>query len=105
MSDTSFVTNIEEKNTPKITKNEIPAIEVIFSANLRSGLKIFSFLNPSNTVNIIKSVTRVCQSIFLSNSVLGFVINSEITATKTEIVNIISFFKYSTTFFITVFPH
>ena len=37
ISDTSFVTNMEEKNTPKIKKNEIPTMEVIFSENLKTG--------------------------------------------------------------------
>ena len=37
ISDISFVTNMEEKNTPKIKKNEIPTMEVIFSENLKTG--------------------------------------------------------------------
>ena len=100
ISDTSFVTNIDVKKTPKIKNSESVAIVLNFLLKLITGSKIFSCLKPSRTHNIIKRVPSVCQSISLISAFVGGVINKETTAASTATVSIISFFKNSNTFFI-----
>ena len=101
ISETSLVTNMEEKNTPKIRKKDIPTIEVSFWESLMSGQKMFSFLNPSNTVSIIKSVTSVCQSMLPIRVISGFVISSESAAANSDTASIGSRFNNASSFLIT----
>ena len=100
IKDTSFVTNIDVKKTPKIKNSESVAIVLNFLLKLITGSKIFSCLKPSRTHNIIKRVPSVCQSISFISAFVGGVINKETTAASTATVSIISFFKNSNTFFI-----
>ena len=98
--DTSFVTNIEVKNTPKMKNKESVAIVLKFELNLIRGLKRLSCLKPSKTVSIMKRVPRVCQSMFLSNPLSGGVIIKETKAAINETRSIGSFFIVSAIFFI-----
>ena len=63
MSDTSFVTNIDVKNTANTRNSPSPTADFILPARRIIGLKMFSFLNPSSTVSIKNSVPSVRQSI------------------------------------------
>ena len=92
ISDTSLVTNMELKNTPKIRKSESPAMDLKLAASLISGLKSFSCLKPSSTVSIIKRVPSVCQSIFWIRSGVGGVMNSDMRAAASDTSSIGSFF-------------
>ena len=100
INDTSFVTNIEEKNTPKIKKSDKTAMLENFDVRRMIGRKMFSCLNPSSTINIIKSVPSVCQSMREKMSLLGGVIRNESSAARTESHSIGSFFKKVRIFFI-----
>ena len=93
ISETSFVTNIEEKNTQKTKKKERLVIPPIFSVIFNRGLKICSFLNPSRTVNNMKRVARVLQSISYRSFNCGGVMKREMTAAKSDTESIISFLK------------
>ena len=97
--DTSFVTNIDVKKTPKIRKSERAVIVFSFEASPTTGLKTFSFLKPSKTQSIISSIPRVCQSIFDMSSLSGGVINKEMTAASTASVSISSFLRKLSIFF------
>ena len=68
---------------------------------LMSGQKMFSFLNPSNTVSIIKSVTSVCQSMLPIRVISGFVISSESAAANSDTASIGSRFNNASSFLIT----
>ena len=80
ISETSLVTNMEEKNTPNTKKSESPAIVPMRPVRRRSGRNTFSCLNPSKTVSIINSVPSVRQSMAESNAFDGGVINKESAA-------------------------
>ena len=99
ISDTSFVTNIEEKNTEKTRNMDNPVMVRIFPARRSKGRKIFSFLNPSKTVSIIKSVPRVLQSMSLKSLTEGGVIMRAARAAKTDTESMISFLINSHIFF------
>ena len=93
ISDTSFVTNIEEKNTAKTRKKESPVIVDILPANLTTGVNMFSFLNPSRTRSIMKRVPKVRQSMSESKAFVGGVIKRAAAAAITDTVSMSSFFK------------
>ena len=100
MRETSLVTNMEEKNTENTRNRESPAMEPILLVSRIRGRKIFSFLKPSNTVSIMKSMARVCQSISAKSVGLGGVISRETSAASRETESIRSFLNSSTIFFI-----
>ena len=91
---------MDEKKTQKTRKNEMAAIEGIFSANFSSGRKIFSFLKPSSTVSIIKSVSSVCQSMLPRRLSCGFVMKREASAASSDTASIGSRLRYAMPFFI-----
>ncbi len=93
ISETSFVTNIEERKTEYTKKQVKNFIELKREVFCKSGEKIFSFLKPSKTESSIKSVARVFQSIWCKSSLLGGVIKSETIAAISETESIISFLK------------
>ena len=99
IKETSFVTNIEVKNTPKIKNSESAVIVLKPAPSRMSGRKMFSFLKPSSTVSIIKSVPSVCQSIDFNNAAEGGVIKSDITAAITATKGMGSFFISEIIFF------
>ena len=100
ISDTSFVTNIDVKKTQKTRKRERLLTERNLVLNLMSGLKMFSFLNPSRIVSIMNSVPSVRQSIFPGRSAVGgFRIMAE-TAAIIESRSMGSFFRKASIFFI-----
>ena len=103
ISETSFVTNIEVRNTAKTKKAVRPFMDLRRLVRFKSGLKIFSFLKPSRTVKSIKSVQRVFQSIEERRSFEGGVIKSEIRAASRETDIIMSFLKRAAVFVINVF--
>jgi hypothetical protein len=92
MSDTSFVTNMDVKNTPNIKNSDSLGIVLNLEASLTIGSNTFSRLKPSNTRSIINNTPKVRQSRFLNNSTDGGVINREMIAAISEIESIISFF-------------
>ena len=98
ISETSLVTNIEEKNTENTRNSDSPAMERMLPASPSSGRKMFSFLKPSSTVSIINSVPSVRQSISDSSSHDGGVIISAAIAARTDTVSIGSLFKNDNTF-------
>ena len=100
ISETSFVMNIEEKNTQKTKKKERLVIPPIFSVIFNRGLKIRSFLNPSRTVNNMKRVARVLQSISCRSFNCGGVMKREMTAAKSDTESMISFLKTKVTLLI-----
>ena len=61
ISETSFVTNIDEKNTQKTKKIVRFFIVERFLVLFMSGAKIFSLLKPSRTERSMKRVARVRQ--------------------------------------------
>ena len=93
IKETSFVTNIDEKNTLKTKKKVRPVIPPIFLVIFNKGSKICSFLKPSKTVNNMNRVAKVLQSIVLKSSFCGGVIKSETTAAKSDTESMISFLK------------
>lgn len=93
ISDTSFVTNIDEKNTQQIRKNDSPGMVMNRFAKRMNGRKMFSCLKPSSTVSIMNSVPSVRQSMPESRSLLGGVMNIAMTAAASARVSIISFLK------------
>ena len=100
ISDTSLVTNIDVKKTPKTRKRERVTMVVSPEPSLRSGLNRFSCLKPSSTVSIMKSIPRVCQSIAVSSSFVGGVMSSDISAASSDTGSIGSFFMSCNNFFI-----
>ena len=84
ISETSLVTNMDEKKTENTRKSESAAMERMPPASRSSGRKIFSLLKPSSTVSIMKRVARVCQSMSESSRAEGGVINSDATAAAAE---------------------
>ena len=103
ISETSFVTNIEVRNTAKTKKKVRPFMDLRRLVRFKSGLKIFSFLKPSRTVKSIKRVHKVFQSIEESRSFEGGVIKREITAARSETESIMSFLNRALVLFIRVF--
>ena len=103
MSDTSFVTNIEVKNTPNTKNSPSPTADFILPARRIIGLKIFSFLNPSSTVSIKKSVPRVRQSISPSRLTLGRTTHTTMRAATTATHTIASRFTVSKKSFAPIF--
>ena len=103
IKETSLVTNMEEKNTPKIKNRDRIIMLEKWDVSRMIGRKIFSCLNPSRTISIIKSVPRVCQSIREKMSLLGGVIRKDNSAARTESQSIGSFFKKVKTFFIGIY--
>ena len=101
--ETSFVTNIEVKNTAKTKKKVRPFMDLRRLVRFKRGLKIFSFLKPSRTVKSIKRVQRVFQSIEERRSFEGGVIKSEIRAARSETESIMSFLNRALVLFIRVF--
>lgn len=99
ISETSFVTNIEVKNTPKIRNSESAVVVPSPDARFSTGRRTFSFLKPSRMQSIIKRVPRVRQSIPARKSALGGVIISPAAAARSDTVSIKSFFKKSRAFF------
>ena len=95
MSETSFVTNIDEKKTPKMRKSERDVMCLKCAARRTTGASTFSRLKPSSTVSIIRSVPSVRQSIDEMSRADGGVITSETMAASTESVSMGSLFKYS----------
>ena len=104
ISDTSLVTNMELKNTPKIRKRERLVIRFSPPASRTRGRRTFSCLKPSSTQSIIKRVPRVRQSMSFSSRAEGGVISRAIPAASSERVSISSFFKNPSSCFITVSP-
>ena len=100
MRETSLVTNMEEKNTENTRNRESPTMEPILPVSRIRGRKIFSFLKPSSTVSIMKSMARVCQSISARSVGLGGVISRETSAASRETDSIRSFLNSSAIFFI-----
>ena len=100
ISETSFVTNIDVKNTPNIRNSEILVIFLSFDASDTTGRRTFSCLKPSSTQSIISSVASVRQSMSLSSRLLGGVMNIAATAAAADIVSISSFFRNALTLFI-----
>ena len=90
---TSFVTNIDEKNTPNTRNRDRPAIVRIRPVRRSSGRNTFSCLNPSRTVSIIKSVPSVRQSIAFSRAFDGGVMSRETSAASTATGSIGSFLR------------
>ena len=84
ISDTSLVTNIDVKNTPKTRNSDRPTMVCIRRVSWISGRKMFSCLNPSSTVSIIKSVASVRQSMSDHSRTLGGVMNSAMTAAASD---------------------
>ena len=99
ISDTSLVTNMDEKNTQQIRKNDSPLMVVKRPAKRMKGRKMFSCLKPSSTVSIMNSVPRVRQSMEEMSERSGGVMKNDITAARTARVSIISFFRKSMIFF------
>jgi len=99
ISETSFVTSMEVKNTPKIRNADSPAMLLKPEASFISGLNIFSFLKPSRTQSIINSVPSVLQSISLRRVFDGGVMIRETAAAITAATSIGSFFKNDDIFF------
>jgi len=93
MRDTSFVTNIELKKTPKTKKIVRNLIDDNFRAFLKTGSKISSLLKPSRTVRSIKRVASVLQFMSDKSSFEGGVIKSEIRAARRATESIMSFLK------------
>ena len=102
MSDTSLVTNMEEKNTPKTRNSDKPAMVLILRVRRMTGRKMFSRLKPSSTVSIMKSVASVFQSISVSRRALGGVIISAATAAVRETSSMTSFLAISRARFMTI---
>ena len=90
--DTSFVTNIDDRNTENTKKIVMAFCDVMRLVFRRRGRKMFSFLKPSRIVRSIKSVPKVRQSIAFTRAAVGGVMNSEITAASTLTTSINSFF-------------
>ncbi len=99
ISDTSLVTNMDVKKTPNIRKRERATIVFNLEASPMTGRRTFSFLNPSRTQSIIRSMPRVCQSMSFISPHVGGVIKSEMIAAMTARVSINSFFKNPSIFF------
>ena len=93
IKETSFVTNIDEKNTLKTKKKVRPVIPPILLVIFNRGSKICSFLKPSKTLNNINKVARVFQSISCRSFNCGGVIKSETIAAKSDTESMISFLK------------
>ena len=100
--ETSLVTNMEEKKTPKIRNREREAMRFRLPARLTSGRRTFSCLKPSSTHSIIRSVPRVRQSMFPTSSAEGGVMTIATAAASRDRVSIISFFRKPRTRFIIV---
>ena len=105
ISETSLVTNMDVKKTPKTRKRVRVVMRCIREARRISGRKMFSFLNPSSTHSIIRSVPRVRQSISLSRRSEGGVMIMAAAAASSDRVSIISRLKKPSTFFINPHPY
>ena len=103
ISETSFVTNIDERKTEKTRKQEIEKIELSLLVCLKTGLKISSLLKPSRTVKSIKSVARVFQSMSRRIAFDGGVIKNDTITTASETESMISFFRRPANFLKNVF--
>ena len=104
ISDTSLVTNMEQKKTPKIRNRDREVIRFRLEASPTRGRRTFSCLNPSRTHSIIRSVPRVCQSISRISCAEGGVMISAIPAARRDSVSISSFFRKLRILFITFIP-
>ena len=93
ISETSLVTNMDVKKTPKTRNSVSVVIRFIRAARRISGRKIFSFLKPSSTHSIISRVPSVRQSISRSSRSDGGVMIKATTAASSDSVSIISFLK------------
>ena len=93
MSETSFVTNIDEKKTQKTKKKVSARIDEMFFVFRRIGSKIFSLLKPSSTESSIKSVASVRQLMSEKSAREGGVIKSETAAATSETESMMSFLK------------
>ena len=93
ISDTSLVTNMEEKNTPKTRKSDSEVIRFSRPARLTRGRRRFSCLKPSSTQSIISSVPSVCQSMSRTSCGEGGVMIRAMAAASRDRVSIISFFR------------
>ena len=82
ISETSLVTNMDEKNTEKTRKNERAVTLLMLPARRSTGLNMFSLLKPSRTVSIRNRVPRVRQSMSLRSSRDGGVMKSDMTAAR-----------------------
>ena len=102
ISETSLVTNMDVKKTPKTRKRDSPVMLLKRVLNLIMGLKMFSFLKPSRTVSIMNRVPKVRQSMFRTSAMLGFVISIDTRAAIIASVSIISFLKNCRIFFMPV---
>ena len=102
--ETSLVTIMEVKKTPKTRNRVRVVIRFIRAARQIRGRKMFSFLNPSRTHSIISSVPSVRQSISPSSRAEGGVMIIAATAASKDRVNIISRFKNPKIFFINPLP-
>ena len=104
ISDTSLVTNMEQKKTPKIRNREREVIRFRLDARPTRGRRTFSCLNPSRTHSIIRRVPRVCQSISSISCAEGGVMMRAIPAARRDNVSISSFFRKLNIFFIRFCP-
>ena len=93
ISETSLVTNMEVKNTPKIKNSESAVMRLSPEAKRTMGISTFSCLKPSSTQSIISRVPRVCQSMSRSSCVLGGVMNSAAIAAAADTVSMSSFLR------------
>ena len=82
--DTSLVTNMDEKNTPKIRNRESAVIFSNREARRIRGFKTCSCLNPSRTQSIIRRVPSVRQSISDRSLTVGGVRIMAMTAAVTD---------------------
>ena len=102
MRDTSLVTNMEEKNTPKTRNRERTDIRFRLDARDTRGRKTFSRLNPSSTLSIMNSVPKVRQSMSARSRFVGGVMTSATAAASSDTASMGSFFRRDRTFFMTV---
>ena len=98
MRDTSLVTNIEEKNTPKMRNKLRVVIRLRSAARATRGRNTFSRLNPSSTHSIMRSVPSVRQSMSVSRCFVGGVMIRATAAASNDTVSMGSFFKNPRTF-------
>ncbi len=93
MRETSFVTNMEEKNTEKTKKVVRPRIVFKWPVRCKRGRKMFSFLKPSRTESSIKSVASVRQFMSCKSRDDGGVIKSDAIAAARDTESMSSFLK------------
>ena len=104
MSETSLVTNIDVKNTPKTRNSESAVIFPRRAANAAIGRSTFSRLKPSSTHSIIKSVPSVRQSISRRRLGVSGVMISEAAAASRESASIFSRIRKENSFFMGIHP-